>query len=928
MNIAAGTKLGRYEIRSKIGEGGMGEVYLAQDTKLDRKVAVKILPAELAANQDRMRRFVQEAKAASALNHPNIITIYEVDETESGHFIATEFIDGKTLREHERRSPLTLNESLDVAIQIAGALMAAHEAGIVHRDIKPENVMLRRDGIIKVLDFGLAKLMGQSPGATDSEAATRAMVNTGPGVVMGTMNYMSPEQARGVDLDARTDIWSLGVVLYEMVTGHVPFEGTTSSDVIARILEREPAPLARFTRDAPEALEWIVSKALSRDRGERYQTAREMLADLKKLRRRLDLNSEMERSVAPEVSTGQPGSISSRFGLTGATRESVMLTDASPPTRATSSAEYLVSEIKRHKIGAALIATLLVVLTAGLIIGIYKFSTGNKTVASLESRKFTRLTNSGRVGAATISPDGKYVVYPAQNEAGQPALWIKYLATGSTVQIVAATPDLFFGQLTFSPDGNYIYYLRVQRAQPSGVLYQVPVLGGTSKKILDNVSRISFSPDGKRLTFERRYATEGEDAIIVVNADGSGGEQKLATRKHPDYFLPGGAWSPDGQTIACPIGGFENGAYRSVAIVQVSDGTQKHLTSQRWSDVQRVEWLSDGSGIVTTANEQQGGPYQIWQISYPDGQAQRLTNDLSDYRNISLTADSKTLVALLYDKTSNIWVAPNQAWKDARQLTSSKTNGGFGTTWTPDGRMVYDSRANGNPDIWIADADGHNQKQLTDDAYTERSPSVSPDGRHVVFDSAHTGTLQVWKMDIDGSNLKQLTSGAGFTPVFSPDGKWVLYTTFGTGGFSIWKVPSDGGEPVQVIGKYALVPTVSPDGKLIACYYVDEKNGVSRIALFPFEGGEPTKLFDLPQPPNPGTPPLRWLPDSSAITYVATRGGVTNIWLQPIDGGEAKQLTDFKSNLIFSFDWSRDGKQLACSRGTEDRDVILINNFR
>ena len=928
MTLDVGTQLGRYEIRSKIGEGGMGEVYLAQDTKLDRKVAVKILPADLAANQDRMRRFVQEAKAASALNHPNIITIYEVDETESGHFIATEFIDGETLREHERRSSLALNESLDVAIQIAGALMAAHDAGIVHRDIKPENVMMRRDGIIKVLDFGLAKLVGPSAGATDSEAATRAMVNTGPGVVMGTMNYMSPEQARGVELDARTDIWSLGVVLYEMVTGHVPFEGTTSSDVIARILEREPAPLARFTRDAPEALEWIVSKALSRDRGERYQTAREMLADLKKLRRRLDLNSEMERSVAPEVSAGATGSISSSLGMTGTTRESAALTDASRPTRATSSAEYLVSEIKRHKTSLTFVAALLVVLAAALIVGFYRFSNRNKTVATLESRKITRLTNSGRAGPATISPDGKYVVYGAPAEAGGPALWIKYVATGSNVQIVGPpAPDIGFGQSTFSPDGNYIYYLQVPRGQTSGVLYQVPVLGGTSKKILDRVSRISFSPDGKRFAFNRRYASEGKDALIVANADGSG-EQTLATRKAPDYFLPGVAWAPDGQTIACPIGGFENGAYRSVAIVQVSDGSLRPLTSHIWSDVQRLEWLSDGSAVITTANDQQGAQYQIWQISYPDGEAHRLTNDLSDYRNVSLTADSKTLVALLYDKTSNIWVAGNEAWKDARQLTSSKTNGGFGSTWTPDGRIVYDSRANGNPDIWIVDADGENQKQLTDDAYTDRAPSVSPDGRHVVFDSSHSGTLQIWRMDIDGGNLKPLTSGVGFTPTISPDSKWVLYTTFGTGGFRIWKVPIDGGQPVQVINKYVVSPSVSPDGKLIACYLMDEKTGASKIALFPFEGGEPLKIFDLPQPINPGTAPVRWLPDGRALTYISNRGRSSNIWVQPVDGGEAKQLTDFKSDLIFSFDWSHDGKQLALSRGTEDRDVILINNFR
>src|SRR5438105_8446286 len=230
MPLDAGTKLGRYEIRSKIGAGGMGEVYLAQDAKLDRKVALKILPAELAADEDRMRRFVQEAKAASALNHPNIITIYEIDETGSGHFIATEFIEGETLREREQK-PLQLSESLDIATQLASALAAAHAAGIVHRDIKPENVMLRHDGIVKVLDFGLAKLTDRiSPEAVESEALTRANIKTEPGVVMGTVIYMSPEQARGLPVDARTDIFSLGVVIYEMLAARNPFQGATPSD--------------------------------------------------------------------------------------------------------------------------------------------------------------------------------------------------------------------------------------------------------------------------------------------------------------------------------------------------------------------------------------------------------------------------------------------------------------------------------------------------------------------------------------------------------------------------------------------------------------------------------------------------------------------------------------------------------------------------
>jgi serine/threonine protein kinase/Tfp pilus assembly protein PilF len=314
MALAAGTKLGRYEIRAKIGEGGMGEVYLAQDTNLDRKVALKVLPAEVAADHNRMSRFVQEAKAASALNHPNIITIYEIDEwgssptvREGAHFIATEFIDGETLRERMRKAPVKLGEVLDVAIQTSSALSAAHEAHIIHRDIKPENIMLRHDGIVKVLDFGLAKLTERlPPDSVDAEAATKALVQTEPGVVMGTAAYMSPEQARGLTVDARTDIFSLGVVIYEMVAGRAPFGGATRSDLIVALLERDPPPLARFTPEAPAEMERLVMKTLAKDREERYQTAKDLLIDLRQLKKRLEFAAELERTASPDRRADAP----------------------------------------------------------------------------------------------------------------------------------------------------------------------------------------------------------------------------------------------------------------------------------------------------------------------------------------------------------------------------------------------------------------------------------------------------------------------------------------------------------------------------------------------------------------------------------------------------------------------------------------------
>jgi len=351
MAITAGTRLGRYEIRSKIGEGGMGEVYLAHDMKLDRKVALKILPAEIAGDRNRMNRFVQEAKAASALNHPNIITIHEIDQTDAAHFIAMEFIDGETLRERLSGAPMKLSEVLDVAIQTSSAFSAAHAAGIVHRDLKPENIMLRRDGIVKVLDFGLAKLTEQLPAdSIDREAPTRALVKTEPGVVMGTAIYMSPEQARGMQLDSRTDIFSFGVVLYEMVAARLPFDGATSSEVVASILsEKAPPPLARYSREAPAELERIVSKALRKERTQRYQTTKDLLLDLQALKQQLEFEAKLERSMPPETSRSQvtvPGTSSTLSGGAATT---------------TPIKESLATRIKTHKLSLIMALAMLIV---------------------------------------------------------------------------------------------------------------------------------------------------------------------------------------------------------------------------------------------------------------------------------------------------------------------------------------------------------------------------------------------------------------------------------------------------------------------------------------------------------------------------------------------------------------------------------------
>ena len=320
--LTANTTVSHYRIVSKIGAGGMGEVYLAEDSRLGRKVALKVLSADLARNEDRVRRFEQEARAASALSHPNILTIFDIGKEDSTHFIATEFIEGQTLRSVLTRGRMKVGEVLDIALQAASALAAAHAAGIIHRDIKPENVMVRPDGLVKTLDFGLAKLIEAQAPSADSGARTIAKANTDPGTVMGTAAYMSPEQARGQTVDARTDIFSLGVVIYEMIAGRAPFDGETASHVIVSILEKEPAPLTRSSPDAPDELERIVTKSLAKDKDERYQTVKDLLIDLKRLKQRRDLDAEIERSISPDTLTRSSMATSSGQVLATATGHS------------------------------------------------------------------------------------------------------------------------------------------------------------------------------------------------------------------------------------------------------------------------------------------------------------------------------------------------------------------------------------------------------------------------------------------------------------------------------------------------------------------------------------------------------------------------------------------------------------------------------
>ena len=597
---------------------------------------------------------------------------------------------------------------------------------------------------------------------------------------------------------------------------------------------------------------------------------------------------------------------------------------------------------KQPNLGGAFALAILIIALAVIGYALYTISKRNRPTA-FHAMKMTPLITGGKASNATLSPDGKYIAYVI-GEAGHQSVWVRQVAAASNVQIIPPA-DVEYSGLTFSKDGNYIYSVRTEKNSGLGHLYQLPTLGGTSKKLITDVdSRISLSPDGKRLVFIRFSPPEKLSTLVVANADGSA-EQRLAARQGSEGFGQygaGPAWSPDGKIIACTaINHDANGNYLTIVGVRVDNGEQYPITVERWTDVGRrddshIAWLHDGSGLLTTITDPASLSAQIWLVTYPGGEARRITNDLNDYHNISLSADSAAMIAVHTVRISSLWVAPNGEAALARQLATDQFNGGTEPAWTPDakvartpdGGIVFTSNKSGKQDIWIMDADGGNHKQLTIDAGANFSPTVSPDGRYIVFASNRAGSPNIWRMDMDGGNPKRLTSGSYDNwPRCSPDGKWVFYSGLSFGKPMVSRVPIDGGDSVRLSEKFLGHPAVSPDGRMVACTYLNEQQPESpmKIAVVSSESGEIVKILDRA----PNTVSFYgWTADGRAVMYIVTNNGISNIWSQPIDGAPPKQVTDFNSDQIFQFEWSRDGKSLLCSRGVETSDVVLISNFR
>ncbi|MEO6588190.1 MAG: protein kinase [Pyrinomonadaceae bacterium] len=905
-----GSQINQYKILSLLGEGGMGTVYLAQDTKLERKVAVKFLSDNFVKEGSSLERFFREARSSSALNHPNIITVHEIGEFENRPFIATEFIDGITLKEYLTQAKITLTDLLDIAVQVASALSTAHKAGIIHRDIKPDNVMIRSDGIVKVLDFGLAKI-SQDSKEIDTEANTREKLSTIHGLIMGTPHFMSPEQARGKKVDKRTDIWSFGVLLYQMLTRKLPFQGETTPDIIASVLKSEPPPMTQFVPDISPELEKITLNALQKSRRDRYQTIDELLSELKYFRRNLEfgaktepLNSRVSEQVENEKITDAK--------LIQITAENSDIHSG----KLSSIFSQTISTAKTHPVSFGLIFITIVSLFTAIVIGFSKQRLAVNQPDSFQKMKLAKLTFDGTVtNIAAVSPDGKYIVYALRND-GLETLLVRQIVSGTVIQLVKPAEVTYFGAV-FSNDSNYVYYTVYDKDASN--LFEIPALGGNPRKIVNDVSaKITFSPDGKTMAFIRA----GKSLLI---ADNKGSAERFLAKAAEGEMWRYAAWNPDGKSIVVAASDSKRNEF--LMEIATDSGEAKRLDSSNWTIITGLTWISDGSGLILSGRTAETKFSQLWLLSYPDGKLSHITNDFSLYIKPDLAADNKTLIAVKQEKLYNIWTSSDGTPNSLKKITveEGKDDGLSGLASSPEGKIVYTVRIDDAIDIWIVNPDGSNNHQLTFDQASNYQPTVSPDGKYIVFISTRMGKPGLWRMNIDGSEQTALTENVKTlrSPVFTPDGKWIIYEQVGPGNTStIWKINVEDKQIVQLTQTDSAKAAVSPDGKFFACEY----GTPAKVAIILIDGGQTVKLLDAPLVTK--SKMFLWAKDGKSLVYIDKRDRIYNLWAQPVSGEKPKQLTFFDSGQIYKFDLAADGKGFAFSRGNESSDVVMFNDFR
>jgi serine/threonine protein kinase/Tol biopolymer transport system component len=905
--MVAGEVVTHYRIESLLGSGGMGIVYQAEDLTLGRKVALKFLPPTFAQDEAALMRFRREARAASALNHPSICTIYEIAEHEGRPFIAMEWLDGRSLRETLDSGRLPLNGLLSMALDVADALDAAHSAGVIHRDIKPGNIFVTARGHAKLLDFGLAKL--DSPVAPSTMVATvpgEAHLTT-PGTTLGTVAYMSPEQVRGERVDARSDLFSFGIVLYEAATGTMPFRGSTPAVVSHEILSKTPIRALQLNPDIPPDLDRLIAKALEKDPDTRCQSAAEMRADLKRVKRDYEIaRSSIVEPATPESSFAPPA--------------------GAPSSPQSSSDARLVAAIAKRHVGFVLAGVLALVAVA---VGLYWSAAyrsspapaGETADGPFRQFEMSQMTSTGTALTPAISPDGNHVVY-VEREAGVSSIWVHQIATNSRLNVVPSEPQVNLFAPTVTNDGNFIDYIRFANDDKPGPgsLWRVPILGGPRKLIVENVwTPVGWSPDGRKMAFVRFDGSADAESLIVADADG-GGQRVLKTRRRPDayvtaYFFGPPAvrpvWAPDGRTIAL-FGAVIGAEVKThVVFVDVATGSETIRESRGNLVPQGIAWLTSTSLVLSQPATAQA-TVQLWRMSYPDGTVSSLTNDVISYRGVDVDAARSRLVTSRSEGRASIWVG-DASGTGASEITPSFQSGVFGrVTWAGD-RILFDSLSNG---IVTVAATAPKAGSVSD-LLAGSTPTSTSDGKTIVY-IASGGTGGIWKLTGSGTPTPLVTGDALF-PTITRDDRQVIYVSSRSGSQSLWSVPLAGGEPSRLFDGPVSGYDLSDDGRQLMI--LEFPGNRFRITICDFPSCTHRRTV---APPVNFTPFVAFTPDAKGIAYLDA--GSMNIWTQQFDGSPPRAITNFTDRAITGFDWSPDGRRLAVMRATVTNDIVLLKS--
>ena len=970
-------QIGRYRISAAIGAGGMGEVYLARDEELERSVALKILPSDIADDAERVQRFIQEAKVVSALNHPNILTIHEIGSEDGTRFIASEYVEGRTLRTIITCDDLELKEVLEIAVQVASALETAHRKNIIHRDIKPENVMLREDGLVKVLDFGLAKLLKVSGEAIDKEAATKAKVLTQFGMILGTVNYMSPEQARGVAaLDGRTDIWSLGVLIYEMLARRLPFEGESTTDTMASILKTETPRLSEFYEDCPPELERIIQKALQKNRDERYQVVRDMALDLKSLGKELDSSARLFRSTG-----AFPKSSTSEYERSQASTESQIHDTAARPA-------------SRHPVFAFVSAALAIGLLA--VLGIWYFAPfGQKSAqTSPTAVKTTEVvswaSSPGEIySVGSFSPDAKMIAFTS-TKAGTKNIWIKQTTSGEAIQI---TKDEFNNEHPiWSPNGEELAFYST-RGNESG-FWRIPILGGSPKLVSaidDGSSRLLFwsknnqiyyeskndifaidvdsgqtkhvtdlasksingtsfslSPDEKNIAYK---TTEGETSNLWMTV---GKEEMPKQLLSSAGEIKNIAWHPDNKRIFYSV--VTDGTFQIFA-TDIYGAPPRQMTFSE-QDSLVLDVSSDGTKILYGSAKEES---DLWGANLKDAKEFIVASDIDAELWPDVSPDGKTLA---YQSIKNLSqgnklfsgeiVTKNLGADD--QPNDIVSNGGL-PKWSPDGKTLAYVRVTGNKfQIATIKTLGGEQKQLTTGGILPISNSIlpynrlqtadfswSPDSKNIAYTADKDAQRNVWLADVETLSEVQLTENVDPKlriggPLWSADGRSIAFNakTNNAGGkpsFSVWVIDVATRKATLVASADSFIRLIgwSLSGSELVLESVKGSGATNlltdvTLTSVGITGGSMRQMTVLK---DTYLYNIYLSPDKKTVAFASHRDGKDNIWIMPAAGGEAKRVTNNNDSRLYfsSMAWSPDGGSIFFGKQSRYSLLSMLTNF-